>query len=55
MYSELLHSAREVRETKDPTEAAKLLQSGAWVAINAAFQGDEIVWCLIRPGNRGRT
>lgn len=55
MYSELLHSAREVREVNDPTEAAKLLQSGEWVAINAAFQGDKIVWCLIRPGRRDRS
>lgn len=44
----ILHMAKEVKETKDHKEAARLLQSGDWVTVQAAFQGDDILWVLIR-------
>ena len=44
----ILARAKEVKETKDMKEAALLLQSGNWVAVNAAFQGEDILFLLIR-------
>lgn len=44
----ILMMAKEAVETKDSTKAALLLQSGNWVAVSAAFQGNEICWVLIR-------
>ena len=40
--------AKQVKETKDHKEAALLVQSGNWVIVNAAFQGDDILWALIQ-------
>lgn len=48
MKQQIYMMAKEVRETRDSKEAARLLQSGDWVAVNAAFQGDEFLWVLIR-------
>lgn len=45
---ELLARAKEVKETKDNAEAARLVQSGNWVIVQAAMQGEEISWVLIR-------
>lgn len=45
---EILMCAKEVFETKDAHRAAEMLQYGNWVAVNSAFQGEEILWCLIR-------
>jgi len=44
----ILMMATEVRKTKDSKEAALLLQSGDWVTVGAAFQGDEIMWVLTK-------
>lgn len=52
MKQQILWMAKEVKETRDSKEAALLLQSGDWVAVNAAFQGDEILWLLIRTTSR---
>lgn len=48
MNPNFLSQAKEVKETKDHKEAALLVQSGNWVIVNAAFQGDDILWALIR-------
>lgn len=48
MKQQIYMMAKEVRETRDNKEAARLLQSGDWVAVNAAYQGDEFLWVLIR-------
>lgn len=48
MKQQIYLMAKEVRETRDSKEAARLLQSGDWVAVNAAYQGDEFLWVLIR-------
>lgn len=45
---ELLSRAKEVRESKDNAEAARLVQSGNWIIVQAAMQGEEICWVLIR-------
>lgn len=45
---EILAVAKEVRETKDHEEAARLVQSGDWIIVQAAIQGSEICWVLIR-------
>ena len=45
---ELLARAKEVKETKDHAEAARLVQSGNWVIVQAALQGEDICWVLIR-------
>lgn len=45
---ELLARAKEVRETKGHAEAARLVQSGNWIIVQAAIQGEEICWVLIR-------
>ena len=45
---ELLARAKEVREIKDHKEAARLVQSGNWAIVQAAMQGEEICWVLIR-------
>lgn len=45
---ELLARAKEVRESKDNAEAARLVQSGKWIIVQAAMQGEEICWVLIR-------
>lgn len=45
---EILARAKEVRETSDNAEAARLVQSGNWVIVQAAMQGAEICWVLIR-------
>lgn len=44
----LLARAKEVRETTDNAEAARLVQSGNWVIVQAAAQGEGICWVLIR-------
>lgn len=46
--TKILMMAKEVKETKDSKEAALLLQSGDWITVSAAFQGDEILWVLTR-------
>ena len=48
MNPNFLYIAKQVKETKDHKEAALLVQSGDWVIVNAAFQGDDILWALIR-------
>lgn len=48
MNPNFLSQAKEVKETKDHKEAALLVQSGNWAIVNAAFQGDDILWALIR-------
>lgn len=45
---EILARAKEVREIKDNAEAALLVQSGNWIIVQAAVQGEEICWVLIR-------
>ena len=45
---ELLARAKEVKETRDNAEAARLVQSGDWIIVQAAMQGEEICWVLIR-------
>lgn len=45
---ELLAEAKEVRETKNNVEAARLVQSGNWIIVQAAMQNEEICWVLIR-------
>ena len=44
----ILTMAKEVKETSDNLEAARLLQSGKWITVQAAIQGDVIVWVMIR-------
>jgi len=46
--TKILMMANKVHETKDSKEAAQLLQSGDWVAVEAAFQGDDILWVLTK-------
>lgn len=45
---DIFHSAKEVRETKDHKEAARLLQSENWVTVRAVVQGDEVLWIMLR-------
>ena len=45
---EIFHSAKEVCETKDHKEAARLLQSENWVTVRACVQGDDVLWIMIR-------
>ena len=44
----LLSLAKEVKETSDNLEAARLLQSGKWITVQAVMRADEIVWIMIR-------
>lgn len=44
----ILMMATEVRETKDNKEAALMLQSGNWITVGAAFQGNDILWVLTK-------
>lgn len=44
---------KEIREVSDSKEAALMLQSGVWVAISAVFHGDEVVWIMGRPHQKG--
>lgn len=44
----ILSLAKEVQQTKDTLEVAKLVQSGNWVVVRTLIQGDEIEWILIR-------
>ena len=45
----LIHElTKEVRETTDSKEAALLVQSGGWIVLNAAVDGDEVLWVLGR-------
>lgn len=46
--TQILMMGKKIHETKDSKEAALLLQSGDWVTIGAAFQGDEILWILTK-------
>ena len=46
--TEILMAAKEVRTTKDPKKAALLLQSKIWVAVEAAFHGEDVEFVLIR-------
>lgn len=46
--TKILMMAKEIRETKDSKEAALLLQSGDWVTVGAAFQGDDVLWILTK-------
>lgn len=46
--TQILMMGKKILETKDNKEAALLLQSGDWVTIGAAFQGDEILWILTK-------
>lgn len=45
---DLLARAKEVKETGDHAEAARLVQSGNWVIVHAATPGEKICWVLIR-------
>ena len=45
---DIFHSAKEVCETKDCKEAARLLQTESWVTVRAVIQGDEVLWILLR-------
>lgn len=45
--SKILAMAKEVKETTDTKKAAELVQRG-WVIVHSAFQGDDIMWVLIR-------
>lgn len=53
MKHQIYMMAKEVKETRDSKEAALLLQSGDWVAIGAAFQGEAVQWILIRVQDPG--
>lgn len=44
----ILSGAKEVLQTKNPREAAELVQTQCWAIISALFQGEEIEWVLIR-------
>jgi len=44
----ILSHAKEVRQTKNPREAAQLVQTECWAIVSALFQGEEIEWILIR-------
>ena len=44
----ILMMAKKVHETKDNKEAVRLLDTGEWIIIGAACQGDEIVWVLTK-------
>lgn len=44
----ILAMSKKAEVTTDAEKAALLLQTGEWVAVNAAFRGDEIEWCLIK-------
>ena len=46
--ADVLAMAKEVKETKDHKIAAQLVQSGNWIAVYTAIQGDDILWVLIR-------
>lgn len=46
--SGILMSALEIFETNDIQEAAEMLQTGEWVAVNSAFRGAETFLTLIR-------
>lgn len=48
MDIDLLHQTKEIHTTKDDKEAALMVQSGPWVIISGAIQGDEVEWLLIR-------
>lgn len=50
MYNKtrILMMATEVRETKDNKEAVRLLDTGKWIVVSAAYQGDEILWILTK-------
>ena len=45
---DILSNAKEVKETSDNLEAARLLQSGKWITVQAVMQSNEIVWIMIR-------
>lgn len=53
MKQQIYMMAKEVEETSDSKKAARLLQTGDWVAVDAAIQGDEILWVLIRVQDPG--
>ena len=44
----IMMMAKKVHETKDNKEAARLLDTGEWIIIGAAYQGDEILWILTK-------
>ncbi|WP_161844330.1 hypothetical protein [Pseudoflavonifractor sp. 524-17] len=46
--ADIFHATKEVFESKDAHEVAKMIQSEQWVIVNAAFQGPDICWCLVR-------
>lgn len=46
--SKILYYAKEVQETTDIKEAARLVQSDNWVIVNAVDKKDGIMWVLIR-------
>ena len=50
----VLKYVKEIRETRDLSEVAKLLTSGDWVAIAAAPDGDKgtYLFCLGRVNDR---
>lgn len=43
-----LSLTKEVYETKDSLEAAKMIGTGKWTIINGCIQGEEVLWILCR-------
>ena len=46
--NDIFSMAKEVMETCDSEEAARLVQSGNWIIVQAAMKSDCILWVLIR-------
>lgn len=44
----VLGLTKEIFETKNGPEAARMIQSGKWMIISGCIQGDEVLWILIR-------
>ena len=44
----ILAMGKKTEVTADAEKTALLLQTGEWVAVNAAFREDGIEWCLIK-------
>ena len=39
---------KEVFETTNDLEAARMIDTGKWAIISGAIQGDEVLWVLVR-------
>lgn len=44
----VLGLTKEVFETKNGPEAARMIQTGKWMIISGCIQGDEVLWILAR-------